>query len=266
MTDHSPIFEFIQPESEFQSLTRRVILGYADHEIQMKLPIRPTGFAYFTYSRYPQDLMLHYSNDVVKSEGKLGLANQILREHPYFDIDGKFFQIGIELFPHMPYCLFGLAGTRLLNQIYVLPPEDPEIRVLAEELDALEEPNEVARTMQQYLWEKSKQVEIRHDIVNMLNDIYESNGQILVSDLAERHQISTRHIQRLFRNYIGLTPKQYSMVIQFNHVQQKFIDGTTRFENYHDQAHFTKICKRITGFTPLELMKLDNGFLSGYLK
>ncbi len=266
MNQNKPTFQFIEPVAEYTGFIRRIILGYSDLDIEMRLPIRPTGFAYFTYSRYPKDITLHYSNKEIKPISKLGFANQILREHPYFQIKGKFYQIGIELYPHIPYSLFDLKGTQLLNQIHAFPADDSNMANLSATLDALGKPEEVAIAMQDYLWKRLKQVEIRSDIVGMLDDIYERHGEIQVSELAEKNKISTRHMQRLFKDYIGLTPKQYSMIIQFNHVQQKFINGNTHVENYHDQAHFIKICKRITGYTPNELMKMNDGFISGYLK
>ncbi len=266
MNQNKPVFQFVEPENEYRDFIRRIILGYSDHPVDMQLPIRPTGFAYFTYSRYPQDIVLHFSNEKISPEGKLGMANQIFKEHPYFHIKGRFYQIGIEVLPHIPYILFDLSGTQLLNRAHVFPPDATHTNKLIKELDQIEEPMEVALAMQRFLSESIERVEIEHAIEKMLLEIYESHGKIHISDLANKYQISPRHQQRLFKKYIGLTPKQYAMVIQFNHVQQKFLNGTTSFENYHDQAHFTKICKRITGFTPLEFMKSNNGFLFEYLK
>tara|TARA_Y100001972_G_C7620961_1_gene311385 strand:- start:358 stop:1158 length:801 start_codon:yes stop_codon:yes gene_type:complete len=266
MNEHKPTFQFVEPEPQHKDVIRRVILGFSDHPVDMRLPIRPTGFAYLTYSRYPQDIVLHFSNEKLKPEGKLGMANQIFKEHPYFHIKGRFYQIGIEVLPHIPYILFGLSGTQLLNKAHVFPPDATNIHQLTGELDQIEEPIEVALAMQRFLRENIERVKTEHAIEKMLQDIYDSHGKIQVSDLADKYHISPRHQQRLFKKYIGLTPKQYAMVIQFNHVQQKFLNGTTSFENYHDQAHFTKICKRITGFTPLEFMKSNNDFLFEYLK
>lgn len=77
-----------------------------------------------------------------------------------------------------------------------------------------------------------------------------------ISNVASRYGISSRHLQKIFLHYTGLTPKLYS---QINRFQNSLIllgkgnqprTGIAYESGYFDQSHFIREFKSFTGFVP----------------
>ena len=85
--------------------------------------------------------------------------------------------------------------------------------------------------------------------------ILEVNGQITVKALAEKHFISVRHFQRLFKKYYGIAPKKFINIIRFKQLykssvlKEKMPNDFLGF-GYYDQMHFIKDFKKQLGITP----------------
>lgn len=107
--------------------------------------------------------------------------------------------------------------------------------------------------------EKLKELQISHAI----HLIFETKGKITVKALTENLYITERTIQRLFAEYVGISPKQFCKIIQF---QSSFSQISTEafskltdivYENgYADQSHFIRNFKKFTGKNP-SLIKED---------
>jgi AraC-like DNA-binding protein len=97
--------------------------------------------------------------------------------------------------------------------------------------------------------------------ISIAEDLYLTNGSITIDDLAKRHAIGFRSLERLFKNMVGLAPKELSKIIRFQSVLNRlkdkdFDDNFLRlaFEmGFYDQSHFTKEIKSFTGQTPSQL-------------
>jgi AraC-like DNA-binding protein len=81
-------------------------------------------------------------------------------------------------------------------------------------------------------------------------------GRASVAAVAERHGLTTRALQRLFRDHVGLTPKQ---VLQRARLHEAVERVAARSEapadlaydlGYADQSHFTNAFKHATGKPP----------------
>lgn len=87
--------------------------------------------------------------------------------------------------------------------------------------------------------------------------IRSQNGDISISYIADKLNISIRTLERRFIRYIGLTPKQYAKVIRINCVMRmlnsdkicRLTDLAYQF-GYYDQTHFIKEFKSFTGIKP----------------
>ncbi|WP_272476596.1 helix-turn-helix domain-containing protein [Baekduia alba] len=77
-----------------------------------------------------------------------------------------------------------------------------------------------------------------------------------VADVAARHALSPRALQRLFRRYVGLTPKQVLQRSRLHEAVERVTagDGTgadLAFDlGYADQAHFANAFREATGRSP----------------
>lgn len=87
-------------------------------------------------------------------------------------------------------------------------------------------------------------------------------GRISVDDLARCLGMSCRHLERKFKERIGMTPKQLCRNIRFKHAYKK-IEASHRDNwvgmalacGYYDQAHLINEFKHFTGASPAEFFK-----------
>lgn len=101
--------------------------------------------------------------------------------------------------------------------------------------------------------------------------ILSAKGIISVSELCAALYISERQLERIFRQYIGLSPKYYCRIIRFNYIFQSIQNKDNTWMDivhnagYYDQSHFIRNFKAFTGEEPtsygFEKENLANFFL-----
>ena len=91
----------------------------------------------------------------------------------------------------------------------------------------------------------------------MAKDILEANGMIRAGELARKHGIHARRMERLFREEIGVSAKVLARIVRFNHAkrtieQKPDIDllWLAHECGYADQSHFTRNFREMFGTTP----------------
>lgn len=100
-----------------------------------------------------------------------------------------------------------------------------------------------------------------NQLLNIVTDIQNHKGLINVGLLAERHCTTVRQLERNFKQYIGVSPKeflnlvryQYTLpIIQNNNLGQSL--AQIAFDcGYYDHAHLTNEIKKYTGEAPTKL-------------
>ncbi|CAM3658641.1 helix-turn-helix transcriptional regulator [Sphingobacterium prati] len=92
----------------------------------------------------------------------------------------------------------------------------------------------------------------------VIDDIHSSKGTISVSDLAKRNFTTIRQLERNFKKFIGLSPKEYSNIIRFQYALSLIRESKQNrslldiaFEcGYYDHSHLSLEIKRNTGILP----------------
>lgn len=87
--------------------------------------------------------------------------------------------------------------------------------------------------------------------------INKSKGQISLQNIQHELGVTERTLQRLFDTNVGISPKMYSRVCQFQSAFQKInqyqfsklSDIAYEYE-FADQSHFTRVFKEFTNLTP----------------
>ena len=89
-----------------------------------------------------------------------------------------------------------------------------------------------------------------------------SRGQIKIKELLDQLSLTERTLERSFKAYVGLSPKQFSKIIQFQSSLNQLTDA--KFEKltevgldsgFSDQSHFIRTFKSYTGQTPSSYLK-----------
>lgn len=96
-------------------------------------------------------------------------------------------------------------------------------------------------------------------IGQVLNKIYESKGNMNISQLAGKVGYSTRYIRKQFKESIGISPKRFSQIVRYQSAlnmllkMKNFTIWDIINENgYYDQAHFIHEFKSFGSLTPRE--------------
>lgn len=101
---------------------------------------------------------------------------------------------------------------------------------------------------------KTKTIQLQ----SVINDIHSTNGQISIYELAKRHFTTVRQLERNFKKFIGLSPKEYSNIIRFQNALRLIKKSNQNrslldiaFEcGYYDHSHLNNEFKRNTGLSP----------------
>lgn len=98
-----------------------------------------------------------------------------------------------------------------------------------------------------------------------ISNILKSPNQTRLKALSEKVGYTQKHIIKMFKDHVGVAPKEFLKVIRF----QKAINEIEKHRNinwsylamdcgYYDQSHFIADFKTFSGFTPSEYIKLKS--------
>src|SRR5688572_8285715 len=92
--------------------------------------------------------------------------------------------------------------------------------------------------------------------------INKSKGQISLQNIQHELGITERTLQRIFDTNVGISPKMYRRVCQFQSAFQKLnqyqfskVSDIAYEHGYADQSHFIRVFKEFTNITPREYLK-----------
>ncbi|HLU09614.1 MAG TPA: helix-turn-helix domain-containing protein [Oceanobacillus sp.] len=135
-----------------------------------------------------------------------------------------------------------------------------ESRCLEHAVLSTDDVDEMIRLTECFLRERLPERDDNVVVVNQIIDCIMSDRTITkVDDLVERIGIHKRSLQRLFRQYVGVSPKWVIQRFRLHEAAELLVEGQvsdlTRMAldlGYFDQAHFIKDFKTVVGKTPAE--------------
>nr|WP_195724298.1 helix-turn-helix domain-containing protein [Paenibacillus monticola] len=102
-------------------------------------------------------------------------------------------------------------------------------------------------------------------MMNAVHAIINSKGLVSAVELQVSSGLSSRQLERLFHEYIGVTPKQTADLVRFQNVWQELYHPSPQSKTmldivyayrYSHQSHFNNNFKKYAGRTPLEALKV----------
>lgn len=104
---------------------------------------------------------------------------------------------------------------------------------------------------------EARREELDYKIQQAIQLIINYNGNLNINALIETLKINERTFERRFITQVGISPKQFSRIIQFqsslNQLADKDYDKLTDIvynNGFADQSHFIRVFKAFTGKTP----------------
>lgn len=95
------------------------------------------------------------------------------------------------------------------------------------------------------------------EAAGLLAETWQQGTELLRRDFA----VSYRQLQRDFVSVMGLTPKEYASMLRFTQVFKLLNDSDLTMAalnaGYWDQAHMIRDFKKMSGFTPAQIKKLN---------
>ncbi len=178
----------------------------------------------------------------------------------------------IKLYPWTPHLLFKTPFFQFTNQICkfefsYLENEFGQLAIHFSSLDSLEDDFPLLDAI---FLKKLANQSLQHPFLPLaVKAIYSSDGTLDIDSLNRSIGSSRRYIEKIFKNNIGLSPKQYARLIRVKKasllLQQsshKGIISNIAFDlNYYDLSHFFKDFKAIVGLSPSDYLQQQTGFL-----
>jgi AraC-like DNA-binding protein len=184
--------------------------------------------------------------------------------HAELKINGRFHTIGIFFYPHALKSIFGLDAGELTDTCIDLSLLAGNRFPLATRLTDAGSVQLQIETLCAFLITQLNKHTHHADqrMEHALNRIKAANGNISVKTLREELQLSERSFERRFKQHVGITPKLFARISQFQAAMELLRQedynklSDIAFENeYADQSHFIRAFREFAGSSPFQFRK-----------
>lgn len=218
------------------------------------------------------EVIFHLGNRVERTadaQTQLNPRSNIIGQmtKPYvIKANGQLEMLGIRFFPHGAARYFDFSLSDLKDKVLCIDAVwDNDARYLEEQVLESGSYQEAISLIEKFLLKKrGDNISIRKMTLTQLasKKILENRGQLKVEQLANELGISRRYLEMIFKDYVGLSPKNFARIAQFQHVfsvlDQPGVQSFTQLAyqcHYADQAHFIRTCRELTGVAPKAFFK-----------
>jgi AraC-like DNA-binding protein len=167
--------------------------------------------------------------------------------------------VGVRLRPGVAFILSGIAADSLVDRRIGLNRAAPFLELVRVEPRPHTSEQHIA-ALERFLIDRLKNASV-HDVVSAaLRELERDHGCLQVGELAARCGVSSRHLNRLMRMWVGYGAKRLANVIRFQatlHEMERSpaqsVASLASDNGYFDQSHLTADVGRFAGTTPADL-------------
>lgn len=194
-----------------------------------------------------------------KKLSELFLYGQTL-EPISLDVEGPHNYIVIQLYPFASKYLLDVNPKELndecydLLQIKYLDIESFQNQLI-ESANSKEQVEIISNLMRELI--RSHSIYENDNIQKAISIIINTKGQIKIKELLKQLHVTERTFERNFKSHVGLSPKQFAKIIQFQSSLNQLTEAKFQkltdigFDSgFTDQSHFIRTFKSYTGQTP----------------
>jgi len=173
---------------------------------------------------------------------------------------GKLAMLTVQFYPHAARLFFPLPMSELQNQTLALNELwGKEASDLEEQLNNIKPLQQKITILDSFLTKRLIENKL-YDWNRMAYNIQVINlhkAEIGVNKLAETACLSRKQYERIFKEFVGLSPKQFLKTVRFQyslylqqHKKAENIADLAFQSGYYDQAHMTNEYKEFSGLSP----------------
>lgn len=178
---------------------------------------------------------------------------------------GAFRFVVVQLYPFASKYLLGIDPKVLNDDCYdLLQVRDINAQGILEQLKATQSvPEQIALIsdlMRQLI--KAQKADPDDRIQLAIDRIIKERGQVTIKSLLQDLPLSERSFERNFQAQVGLSPKQFARIVQFQRSLHQLNESSYNRlveigldSGFADQSHFIRTFKKYTGQTPSYYLK-----------
>lgn len=191
-------------------------------------------------------------------------------------IEGTFSIIGAAFYPDALKTVFRLNASEITNnclnvQEVLTEKEKSLLNKLWEKPSPVNRVGIISQLLLSLINRNSNPKDVLIDYC--LSRLISSQGKEKIRDLCRGLQLSERTLERKFKLYIGVSPKQFARICQFQaslshlHLDRELDICDIAYENnFADESHFIRTFKTFSGTTPSRYLKKWSNFADMLIK
>lgn len=173
--------------------------------------------------------------------------------------------IVVVFYPHAIGTMFHIPVSSFYNEeIDGYSLSDRSLNILAGDIFNADDSCEAVRMIDGWLLSRLEESALYNfnRVGASLNHLFLDNS-ISVESMAQLACLSRKQFERVFFNAVGMKPKEYSSVVRFQKSLWLMQNGNRDFTDiayscgYADQSHFIRECRKYSGTTPAELLRIQ---------
>jgi AraC-like DNA-binding protein len=258
---HFPPPKSLEPYIAFYGITH---VGNGFHESYVSPPLGLCGFIFSLEGEMNATL-----------NGRLFLKDRFcatgqITEPMTGDIVGPNKLLMVFIQPCGLHQLFGIDMSQLTNTSMPLNQllGKEEANSLIEKLNASRNHEQMIDVMNDFFREQTPVFEIATKVRAAIDFIHHQKGNVTIKQIEQNCFITARSLERHFKTYIGLSPKEYAKIHRFkclvNFINQNpdlTWDAICEQNGYYDQSHLTRYFTRYMKIKPVDLVNNDMEFI-----
>ena len=274
------IYKIFEPSYELKPFVRRFMLADCRTDSKLSIKPKPTGYQYIGW------VLGHELSAVVDNipnkiaYGDFHLSGQIEHQDITFNYHGKFIHILAEFTALGLYQLTKICGDQCTGKMHSVSELNSELAVMFDQLNnatntvpLINRADTCLASFQNLLSELiPNKTELPEYLLDAVNQIEAVHGQIKISTILEKINISQRQLDRKFKEIVGISPKYFARVLQLNRAIQALLENDTEYMLYaaeqggfYDQAHFGRTMQEFMMLSPLEFLHSEEHMLFDFL-
>lgn len=246
--------EIIQPDKSIELIVKDIVIIKRDLEGASVLPFFADGYPGIVFHQTKEGMRAQPQN---KEMPPLFIYGQTIKPVELF-MHGSYELMSIRLYPFVLKRFYNLDVSTLNDSCYDMQQAEHSSNLL-EQLTQADDVTERISILTAYLQELlvKKGPQLDFTVREAISIFLEQGGMIPIKEVVSQLPITPRTFERRFLKEVGMSPKQFCQIIQFQQSLEQLtskeysrLTDIVYHNGYADQSHFIRVFKAYTGSTP----------------